>query len=59
MTLVKDAVSAMKEVLVLNEKINQVGKTMDQVSTELRDHDKRLVRLETYIEIAQKQLSIK
>jgi len=59
MTLVKDAVSAMKEVLVLNEKINQVGKTMEQVSTELRDHDKRLVRLETYIEIAQKQLSIK
>ena len=57
MSLVKDAVSAMKEVLVLNEKINQVGKTMGQVSIELREHDKRLVRLETYIEIAQKHLS--
>ena len=56
MSLVKDAVTAMKEVLVLNEKINQVGKTIDQVSAELRNHDKRLVRLETYIEIAQKQL---
>ena len=56
MSLVKDAVTAMKEVLMLNEKINQVGKTMDQVSVELRDHDKRLVRLETYVEIAQKQL---
>ncbi len=59
MSLVKDAVSAMKEVLVLNEKINQVGKTMEQVSKELREHDKRLVRLETYIEIAQKHLSAK
>ena len=56
MSLVKDAVSAMKEVLVLNEKINQVGRTMEQVSIELREHDKRLVRLETYIEIAQKYL---
>ncbi len=56
MSLVKDAVSAMKEVLVLNEKINQVGRTMEQVSIELREHDKRLVRLETYIEIAQKHL---
>lgn len=56
MSLAKDAVSAMKEVLVLNEKINQVGKTMEKVSMELREHDKRLIRLETYIEIAQQYL---
>ncbi len=56
MSVVKDAVAAMKEVLVLTEKVEQAGKTLTELSRELRDHDRRLVRLETYIEIAQRQL---
>ena len=55
MSVVKDAVAAMKEVLILTEKIDQAGKTLSEVSKELRDHDRRLVRLETYVEIGQGQ----
>ncbi len=56
MSVVKDAVAAMKEVLILSEKIEQAGKTLSEVSKELRDHDRRIVRLETYVEIGQRQL---
>ncbi|MCG8636469.1 MAG: hypothetical protein MI863_21730 [Desulfobacterales bacterium] len=55
MSVVKDAVAAMKEVLILSEKIDQAGKTLSEVSKELRDHDRRIVRLETYVEIGQVQ----
>ncbi len=55
MSVVKDAVAAMKEVLILSEKIDQAGKTLTEVSKELRDHDRRIVRLETYVEIGQNQ----
>ncbi len=55
MSVVKDAVAAMKEVLILSEKIEQAGKTLTEVSKELRDHDRRIVRLETYVEIGQNQ----
>ncbi len=56
MSVVKDAVSAMKEILILSEKIDQAGKTLTEVSKELRDHDRRIVRLETYVEIGQRVL---
>ncbi len=45
MSVVKDAVKAMKEVLLLTEKVEQVGKVLSEISKELRDHDRRLVRL--------------
>ncbi len=57
MSAIKDAVAAMKDILILTEKIDQVGKTLTEVSKELRDHDKRIVRLETYVKIGQRQLS--
>lgn len=57
MSAFKDAVAAMKEVLILTEKIDQAGKTLTEVSKELREHDRRLVRLETYVEIGTKSQS--
>ena len=57
MSMIKEAVSAMKEVLLLTEKIDQAGKTLAEVSRELRDHNSRIVRLETYVEIGLKQIS--
>ena len=59
MSVLKDAVGAMKEVLVLTEKIDQAGKTLSEISKEIRDHDKRLARLETYVEIGQRHFSNK
>ena len=50
MSTVKDAISAIKEVLLLTEKVNSTG-----TAGELRDHDRRLIRIETMIEVAQTQ----
>jgi uncharacterized protein YeeX (DUF496 family) len=51
MSAIKEVLSAVKEVLLLTEKVDQVGKTLSEVARELRDHDKRIIRLETFIEI--------
>ncbi|MBU1389374.1 MAG: hypothetical protein KKE62_01295 [Proteobacteria bacterium] len=51
MSVIKDAVSAMKEVLFLTEKVEQAGKALSEISKELREHDRRLIRLETIIEL--------
>jgi len=55
MSMVTDAIGAMKEVLILTEKVDQAGKTLSELSKELREHDRRIVRLETYVEIGQAQ----
>jgi hypothetical protein len=47
--------SAMKEVLLLTEKVDRAGAALSEISSELREHDRRLIRLETIVEIATKQ----
>jgi hypothetical protein len=51
----KDVVSALKEVLLLTDKVDRAGKTLTEIASELRDHDRRLVRLETMVEVARSQ----
>lgn len=55
MSVVKDAINAMKEVLLLTDKVEQTGSLLSTISKELREHDRRLIRLETMVEIAQFQ----
>lgn len=52
MSAIKNAISAMKEVLLLTEKVERAGTLLSDVSKELREHDRRLVRLETIVELA-------
>ena len=52
MSAVKDAISAMKEVLLLSDKVERAGTMLSEISRELRDHDRRLVRIETMVEMA-------
>ena len=52
MSTLKDVMSAMKEVLLLTDKVDRAGSVLSEMSKELRDHDRRLVRLETIVEIA-------
>lgn len=52
MSAIKDAIAAMKEVLLLSEKVDRAGNLLSEISIELRDHDRRLVRLETMVEIS-------
>ena len=55
MSTIKDVMSAMKEVLLLTDKVDRAGSMLSDISAELRDHDRRLVRLETIVEIARNQ----
>ncbi len=59
MSVIKDAVNAMKEVILLTDKVEKTGAVLSEVSKELREHDRRLIRLETMVEIAQVQISQK
>ena len=52
MSTLKDAISALKEVLLLTEKVNNTGNLLSELAAELRGHDRRLIRIETMIEVA-------
>jgi hypothetical protein len=48
----------MKEVMLLTDKVDRAGSVLSEMATELRDHDRRVVRLETIVEIAKTHLRI-
>ena len=52
MSLVGDAVSAMRDVVLLADKVDRLGGVLEELSREIRDHDRRLVRLETMVEMS-------
>ncbi len=58
MSTVKDVISAMKEVLLLTDKVERAGIVLSEISQELRDHDRRLIRLETLVEVAKSQAQL-
>lgn len=58
MTILKDVISAMKEVLLLTDKVERTGNVLTEISNELREHDRRLVRLETLVDVARFQAQI-
>ena len=58
MSPLKDVISAMKDVLLLTDKVDRAGKVLSDISSELRDHDRRLIRLETMVELAKSQLRL-
>jgi len=55
LSTLKDVISAMKEVLLLTDKVERAGTMLSEMSKEIREHDRRLVRLETMVEMAQSQ----
>jgi len=54
----KDVMSAMKEVLLLTDKVDRAGTVLSEMSSELRDHDRRLIRLETMVEVSKIQRTV-
>ena len=52
MSTLKDVISALKEVLLLTDKVDRAGMVLSEISGKLRDHDRRLIRLETMVEIS-------
>ncbi len=55
MGVVNDVLDAVKQAMILNEKVENIGKALDLVAVELRDHDRRMVRLETIVVFGQNQ----
>ena len=48
----------MREVVLLSDKVERSGRVLSELSQELRDHDRRLVRIETAIDLAKGQYSL-
>ena len=55
MSVIKDAINAMKEVVLLSDKVERAGSTLSELSKELREHDRRLLVIESTIDIAKHQ----
>jgi len=47
--------SAMRAVLLLTDKVDRAGAALSELANTLRDHDRRIVRLETIVEMARNQ----
>lgn len=52
MSAVRDAIGAIREALKLTDDVKRVGESLKLVSSELRDHDRRITRLEAKWETA-------
>lgn len=52
MSTVTDAIAALKEALLLTDEVKRVGETLKAVAAELRDHERRITRLEAKWETA-------
>ena len=50
MSAVRDALEAVRAALLLNTEVTRLAQMMQEQMRELREHDRRLVRIETLIE---------
>ena len=55
MSTISDVFSAIKEVLLLTNKVELLGETLKEAAVDLKNHERRLTRLETMAEMAQNQ----
>ncbi len=51
MSTIKDILSGLKTTIELNSKVVSVGNAVERLTADMRDLDRRLVRVETIIEI--------
>ena len=54
MSALTEAVAAIREVLKLTDDVKRAGETLKEISQELREHDRRITRLEAQWETALK-----
>jgi hypothetical protein len=51
MGITANAIKALKEVIVLKDLVSQIKDSVGQINQALLDHEKRLVKLETKLEV--------
>ena len=54
MSTISDAVSAIREVIKLTDDVKRAGETLKELATEIREHDRRITRLEAQWDTALK-----
>lgn len=54
MTLLSDALAATKKILLVSEELNRLSEDSKELARTVTDHEHRLIRLETTLEIAKK-----
>ena len=59
MGLTDKLVEALRAGIVLNEKVTGLGKKVERLDSDIRQIDRRLVRVETYVEVAEKIKKLK
>lgn len=52
MSVLTQAVEAIREALKLTDEVRRAGETLKELSQEIRDHDRRITRLEAQWETA-------
>jgi hypothetical protein len=52
MTVIAEAIGAIKEALKLADDVKRTGDTLKEIAHEVRDHDRRITRLEAQWETA-------
>jgi hypothetical protein len=52
MSAISDALGAIKEALKLTDDVKRIGETLKDIAVELREHDRRITRLEAQWETA-------
>lgn len=52
MSVLKDAFDAVKDALKLTDEVKRAGEALKELSVELREHDRRITRLEAKWETA-------
>ena len=52
MSLYSEAITAIKSVILIDERVQSVARKLDRLTDEVRDMRDRLIRLETMIEIS-------
>ncbi len=52
MSAISEALTAIKEAIKLTDDVKRVGETLKDISKEVREHDRRLTRLEAQWETA-------
>lgn len=50
-----DAIAVLKDVLRMRDDLDRLSKNVDKLATAANDIDKRLIRIETMVEIAEKR----
>ena len=59
MSAVKEAITAIRDALKLADDVKRVGESLKSLASEVRDHDRRLIRLEAKWETAMEMAGIK